>query len=202
MPKVQDIRILPRGISDHAPLLLTVELSSAPGTVLWRLSRFWVSDEAVDGHFREALQEYWAVNPGSAGPLSVWDAFKAYTRGRYQSIIARVRRERRADLVGAEGRAALQEAQYVRSRDPCDYDALQSLTGEVVRIRTALTQKRLLAQSQRIFEQGERSGKLLAWLSQEQSGGMCVPCIRGPGGDLLYAPDEISDCFVSFYKNL
>lgn len=31
---------------------------------------------------------------------------------------------------------------------------------------------------------------------------MCVPCIQGPTGDLLYAPDEINDRFASFYSNL
>lgn len=53
LSRVADIRIFPRGISDHAPLFLTMELSSAPETTLWRLSRFWVSDEEVDGQYRE-----------------------------------------------------------------------------------------------------------------------------------------------------
>lgn len=197
LSRVKDVRILPRGISDHATLLLTLELSSTPGNTLWRLSRFWVSDKMVDGHFRGALQEYWDVNPGSAKAITVWDTFKAYTRGRYQTIIARVRRERRADLVTAERKADLQEAQFLRTKDPRDYDVLQLQSGEVVRIRTSLTQKRLLAQAHHIFEQGERSGKLLAWLSREQTGGMCIPHIQGPGGDLRYTPDEINNCFVS-----
>lgn len=128
--KVADIRILPRGISDHAPLLLTMELSSAPEITLWRLYRFWVSDEVVDGQFRRALQEYWRVNPGPASALMVWDAFKAYTRGRYQTIIAQVHRERRADLSSAEEKADLQEAQFVRSKYPRVYNTLQSLTGD------------------------------------------------------------------------
>lgn len=118
----------------------------------------------------------------------VWDAFKAYTRGRYQNIIAKVRRERKADLSSAEVKADLQEPQFIRSKHPRDYDELQSLTREVVRILTSLTQKPLLAQLQQIFEQWERSGKLLAWLSREQSGEMCVPYIQGSGGGLMYAP--------------
>lgn len=71
--------------------------------------------------------------------------------------------------------AGLQEARFVRSRNSQDYVRLQSLTGEVLRLCTSLTQKLMLAQSQCIFEQGERSGKLLAWLSREQSGG-CASC--------------------------
>lgn len=58
LPRVTDIKILPRGISDHAPLLLSLNLSMALEDTLWRLSRFWVSDAAVDGQFRGALLDY------------------------------------------------------------------------------------------------------------------------------------------------
>lgn len=34
LSRVKDIRILPRGVSDHAPLLLTLELSHTPGLSL------------------------------------------------------------------------------------------------------------------------------------------------------------------------
>lgn len=52
LPRVTDIKILPRSISDHAPLLLSLDLSVTPADTLWRLSRFWISDAAVDAQFR------------------------------------------------------------------------------------------------------------------------------------------------------
>lgn len=88
-------------------------------------------------------------------------------------INARIRRERRSALVRAESEASIQEALYVRTRDPQQYIRLQTLTTEVLSLRSSLTQKKLLAQSH--FEQGERSGNLLAWLSREQLGGISVP---------------------------
>lgn len=48
---VRDIVILPRGISYHAPLLLTLELATDSSERLWRLSRFWISDGEVDPLF-------------------------------------------------------------------------------------------------------------------------------------------------------
>lgn len=95
-----------------------------------------------------------------------------------------------------------QEALYIRSRDPQQYARLQFLTKEGPRLRTSLTQKKLLTQSQCIFRQGERLGRLLAWLSKEQSRGISVPHILGPDGDLLYALEEIIRCFVSYYRSL
>lgn len=73
LSEVRDIAILPRGISDHAPLLLILELATDPSERLWRLSRFWVSDAEVDPLFRSELDAYWRVNPGSAAVTTIWD---------------------------------------------------------------------------------------------------------------------------------
>lgn len=77
-----------------------------------------MSDEAVDGQFRGSFREFWTTNSSSALALVVWDAFKAYTSGQYQFIIANVHRERRAELNSAEREAGLQEAIFVRYKDP------------------------------------------------------------------------------------
>lgn len=84
-----------------------------PGTPtdkLWRLYRFWVLDPEIDTQFRRELEGYWAINPSSAEATVVWDAFKAFTRGQYQTIIAKFRKERKAALIKAESEAGTQEA--------------------------------------------------------------------------------------------
>lgn len=87
LSRVRDITILPRGISDHVPLHLTLDLSADPSDSLWRLSRFWVSDTEVESQFRSVLETYWRVNPGSAAVTSVWDDFKAYSRGSINPLL-------------------------------------------------------------------------------------------------------------------
>lgn len=116
----------------------------------------------MDAQFRTELTGYWAVNAGTAEVTTVWDAFNAAIREHYQIIISRVHRERRADLSKAEREATIGEPLFVRTRDPQHYAQLQLMTREVLRLRTSITQKKLLAQSQRIFEQWKRSGRLLA----------------------------------------
>lgn len=95
-----------------------------------------------------------------------------------------------------------QEALYIRAPDPQTYARLQSLLRETLLLRTALTQKKLLHQTQRIFEQGERTGCLLAWLSKEQSMGMTISQIRAQDDSLLSTPAEINSEFSSFYQQL
>lgn len=62
------------------------------------------------------------------------------------------------DLTRAEREAIVGEALFVRTRGPQHYARLQILTKEVLCLRTSLTQKKLLAQSQRISERGRGRG--------------------------------------------
>lgn len=130
------------------------------------------------------METYWRINAGSTTASFVWDAFKAYSRGQYQTIIAEVRQGPSKELTGLEAETARKEALYVRSQDPQSYAQLQSLSREVLLLRTTLmlTQKKLLHQTQRIFEEGEKTGHLLAWLSKEQSGGMTIGQIQDSDG--------------------
>lgn len=72
---------LSRGISDPAPLLITLQLSAPVGAGMWRLSRSWIMDPKIQEELPEALCNYWLFND-SANPLVVWDAFKAWLKGR------------------------------------------------------------------------------------------------------------------------
>lgn len=202
LPRVRDITILPRGISDHAPLLLSLELATETSDRLWRLSRFWVTEREVEPQFHDTLRQFWTDNSGTGAETSVWDGFKASSRGQYQSIIAAVRGDRRAELEEVEDEALKQEALYVRSREPQHFTRLQSLTQKALLLRMSLTQKKLLHQTQRIFEQGEKTGHLLARLSKEQSEVMTIAQIQGQDGVLLSHPRDTNQCFTTYYQQL
>lgn len=48
----------------------------------------------MDVQYKKELEGFWATNRGSAEPTVVWDAFKTFSRGQHQTIIAAVRKER------------------------------------------------------------------------------------------------------------
>lgn len=110
---------------------------------------------------------YWSHNRGTPPPPpTVWDTNKAYTRTQYRTIISKVRKNNRLALEEAERRAQSLEANYVITKDAGTYAAMLTLHKEISVLRTTATRKLLL--SQRIFEQGESSGRLLAWLARER----------------------------------
>lgn len=81
----------------------------------------------------------------------------------------RVRKESLQTLEEAEYRARELEAQYVSTRTVEICRGLKVLYKEIAVLRITSSQKILLSQSQRIFEQGESTGRLLAWLAKERS---------------------------------
>lgn len=136
LSRIQEVEILFRSISDHATLLLRLGTDSPPGTTLWRLSSYWITDERVAPEIAGVLGVYWGHNIGTADPPVIWDAYKAYARGQSQRIIGRVRKDTRLALEAAELKALRLESDYVHSRDKATYTALQAVHREISLLRT------------------------------------------------------------------
>lgn len=78
---IREVQHLARGISDHAPLSLTISLSKPPSLQLWHLSRYWALDTKIQDPLLEAICNYWIFNGESAIFTIMWDAFKSWVRG-------------------------------------------------------------------------------------------------------------------------
>lgn len=90
----------------------------------------------------------------------------------------------------------------MHTKDILTYDALQSLHREISLMRVETTKKQILAQSQRIFEQGERTGRLLACLAKERSSQSHIAHIKDDRGKLCSDPADINEQFAKYYKQL
>lgn len=113
-----------------------------------------------------------------------------------------LRRGARKELQEAENKAMALETIYARDRDPLVYSSLQAALRDVSLIRISATKIHLLHQSQRIFKQGERSGRLLAWLSQQHSTPVSISHIQSPTGEVMVDPSQINAWFASHYQEL
>lgn len=202
LPKVINIETLPRGISDHFPLLCTLQTSTPQADRIWRLSRFWIEHLTIEIEIVKEIKQFWLANAGSSTPGMVWDTFKAYIRGCYMSSIARERRNNKMLLEEAETKARDLETRYTLTANPIIAQDMKVAYREVMLLRVAKANKRQLAQTQRIFEQGDKTGKLLAWLAKEQSPVSTIARIRKNDGTLVSDPAKINACFAEYYSSL
>lgn len=116
--------------------------------------------------YHSALLDFWKGANASVSLSTTWEAFKAFSRGSFQAIIRRVKIDQSADVAAAELRASTLETTYARVQDFLVYQSLQAALRDVL-LRTEATKVHLLHQTQRIFEHGVKTGRLLAWLARE-----------------------------------
>lgn len=73
---------------------------------------------------------------------------------------------------------------------------------EVMLLRVAKANKRQLSQTRPIFEQGDKTGRLLAWISREQSLVFTKARLCRGDGTLVTDPIDINACFADFSSTL
>lgn len=68
--------------------------------------------------------------------------------------------------------------------------------------RVENTRKAMFYTRQRIFEYGEKNGRMLAWLAKTQNPTMYFVSVRDMNGLPLVTPESINDCFMQFFSDL
>lgn len=116
LPLVHSISYLPRGISDHAPLLVGLLLLPRSGFRVWRLNPHWLKDEIVQVECQRSVTEYWSMNQGTTGLTTAWDVSKAVLRGTFMSITGIMRKN--AQQCTEELESALMKAEAEYSQNP------------------------------------------------------------------------------------
>lgn len=202
LPKIREIKILPRGISDHSPMFCVIQATTPPADRIWRLSRFWIKHPTIEFEMATLIRQYWLLNADSTSPGNDWDAFKAYIRGCYMSSIATERKNNQITLEEAEAKAQTLESDFALTANPITGQDMKAAYREVLLLRVAKANNKQLVQSQKIFEQGEKTGRLLAWLAKEQSITPTIARIAATDGTIKTDPVDINTCFMEFYSNL
>lgn len=200
LPKITGIEMLPRGIANHSPLLCTLQTTTPQADRLWHLSRYWIKHPTIEIEMAKEIKGFWVCNTSKTG--MVWDTFKAYVRGCYLSSIVRERRNDGITLEEAEAKARDLESRFTLTSNPIIAQDTKVVYREVTLLRVAKANKQQLAQTQKIFEQGEKIGRLLAWISKEQSPVSTIASIRRSDGTSVTDPVNINLCFADFYAAL
>ncbi|XP_012819057.2 uncharacterized protein LOC105947410 [Xenopus tropicalis] len=202
LPMVDTIQYLPQALSDHSPLSLSFRWNPSQVDRLWRLSPLWLKNDVVAAQNQNAYTEYWELNDKSASPPTLWDASKAVMRGELIAVISQVREEKKEHLNEAEKTLIAAEATHTQNPTEHTYEQLLSARSSLSRATVSLTRKAVLYQNQRIFEQGDKISKLLAYLSKPQNNSTAISHIRQDDGTLTTEPKTIAQQFASYYKNL
>lgn len=112
LPKITGIEMIPLGISDHSPLMCTMQTTTPQVDRLWHLSRLWIENPTINIEMAKEIKEFWLLSANTSTTGTVWDTFKAYIRGCYLSSTARERRNDRITLEKTEAKAQELESRF------------------------------------------------------------------------------------------
>lgn len=167
---VEGIQYLPRSISDHSPLLLSLKVK--PGTNLprapWKLNAFWLNLFPFHEKVERDIVAYWQRHTDHPDTDTAWDAFKAFLRGIFIAEVNAIKRgtaEQRDQVAQMVKRL---EAEYIANSGEGSREAWLAAQDALTRIDASRADKKRFFSKMAFYEEGGQMGKLLAKLVQSQ----------------------------------
>lgn len=86
-------------ISDHAPVVMTININDSIRSTLWKLNSSILNNPQVKENLKSAIESYFKENDnGEVSPTIIWDAFKAVLRGKIIAHTALLKKMRRGKI--------------------------------------------------------------------------------------------------------
>lgn len=154
----------------------------------WCLDSKWLHNDRVQELLKDSDTQYWEVNESSASLQMVWGAFKAFIRGQYISAIKSARVEYNSQLTLLQQAESEAASEFVSSPTGDNYSTLAQACRELEFHLTSLTHAEAALQAGRLFESGDKNGKLLANLVGDSRHLTVVSELLSDAGGLFYRP--------------
>ncbi|KAJ1155452.1 hypothetical protein NDU88_008182 [Pleurodeles waltl] len=200
---VTGAEILPRGVSDHAPVrnrLGGVDLTKRP---VWRLNAWLLQDDDYTLEIRDRLTQYFEQNAGTVQSSgTIWAAYMATLRGHAKCLLRAPERTRDSRMSELEAEALKLERQQTTLSEVSVLRQLTRVREEIKHLALESAKHMWRASSARIYGWGDKNGKLLHWLATRPLANRIIPEIRDDTGILLKTPIEIAQSFASYYARL
>lgn len=197
------VEILPRGLSDHSPVLMDLSLGGGGRSFRWRLSVWHLHNGDYRRHMRESIAHYLSENEGSVpGASIVWEAMKPTLRGVDISWCVAERRRRREHLVRAEAEILALEAQSTEAKSRQGTRHLLHSQWTYASLLLDEARQAWLATRSRVYQWGDKSGKMLYRLCQGTQQMQALPGLLDVHGAPVTDPASIAESFAVYYEAL
>ncbi|KAJ1204668.1 hypothetical protein NDU88_000108 [Pleurodeles waltl] len=174
-----------RFLSDHAPLLLECATHMPrPAIPLWRLRPDLLGDPEYKKDLQDALVGYFHTNWGKAGTRGLeWETLKVVIRGEKLSKTYGIRQHLDRELTCQEQVLAALQRQ-VDNGDASEVDCLE-VRGRIVDLWDRLENYVRRSYRQRLFWDGDRSGRMLAWFFRRERPVPIIQMLRNSSGERI-----------------
>lgn len=191
-------------ISDHAPTSLDINFPNHNRFFKpWRFNSNLLADDSLVESLRSSIELFLEINdkPDIARG-TLWESLKAYLRGQIISYTAHLRKTARSRQSELAQKILEIDDSYANNPDPSLYKKRLQYQTEFNLITSNDAEMQLLKSRQRIFESGDKAGKLLAQQARAAAASRFIPSIISSSGATTTDPKLINETFSKFYSEL
>ena len=199
-----DCTIGPIALTDHATVQLGLKLGA--GVVKsnrWRMNVSLLQNDIFANALEEDLKMFFDTNIGSTERIgTVWEASKAYIRGKLIAQASKKKKDSQADLVRLETQLKDAEKDLAENHDEVNLRKVCELKLKVNEIYNKKVEYAMFRLKSNFYESGEKSGKLLARQLKKQDASFLIPAVKNTNGDIMTNTKDINEVFKDFYSKL
>ena len=190
-------------ISDHAPANLVY---MDPGLVRdppkWKFKQEWLKDKDLMEYLEKQITDYFELNTSETSSCIRWEAFKAFIRGHIINFTSSKSKKAKQKLLILESKIKATENIYFQNPCPKLHQSLILLRAQYNEISASKATANLLKLKQSVFDQGEKSGKILAWRIKQIQLEQSITVLKNDRGETISDPTAINDSFRVYYERL
>lgn len=190
-------------ISDHATVELQIDLNTdKTKRGRWRLNTMLLQNKIFSEELSKDLKFFWEINMGSTDKVAtVWEASKAYIRGKIIAYATRVKKDNLEREKKLEKEICDLEKDLARQYSNDRYQTICKLKYQLHDIYNKKAEYALFRLRTKFYESGEKTGRLLARQLKQQYNLNNISMIK-KDNQVVTSSNEINLIFKSFYQDL
>lgn len=190
-------------LSDHAAVSLIYEDAKlVRDPPKWRFQPKWLMDSAFVDFLAKQIDLYFICNTSETSASIRWEAFKAFIRGQIIHFISSKKKRAQLEMRTLERKIKELETGLYQNRSSSPEKTYRTSCPQYNELSANKIAANLLKLKQSYYEQGEKSGKILAWRIKQQQTERSINYIEAPNRKSIVDPEEISETFRVFYERL
>lgn len=200
---LKEVKHLASGISDHSPIYCHIEVGEPLIGRVAPIHPWHFQSPQIRHALHTATKLYFEENTGSVtSPRSLWEAYKAVIRGAILAKISGLRKEAQAALRLLEEQI-LELQNYPKGQDSdITQHQLEIKTKEFTDLATDAARTHYRATCNKIYDVGDKAGKLLAWLDRKKRTQRVVTETEENSTAWLTDPQDIAVPFGRYFQDL
>lgn len=204
MGRIMDCTIATKFLSDHSPISVTISPPYRdPNCRHWRLDPTLLSNHSFTEHITSEWRQFISINKTpDISPSTLWEAGKAYIRGAIMSYTSAQMKDALKKQLVLEKTIATLEAQFKKFYSNSLAKQLDAARSALNQLLTRKAETTIFFAKHRLFESGNKPGRLLARLARGKTEPNVIPSLMDRNGVRRFTSSDINKEMKLYYKDL